>query len=74
MKMISERTRIMPAVNHQRRQVLPPKVIWDRIIDRFEVIKNIGEVHYGQIGTGYLFDSSLQEPYLERVVTAMLIF
>jgi hypothetical protein len=29
MKMVKERTRTMSAVNDERRQVLPSKVIWD---------------------------------------------
>jgi hypothetical protein len=61
MKMVKERTRTMSAVNDERRQVLPSKVIWDRTIDRFEVFRNNVEGHYGQIGPGYLFDSSFQE-------------
>jgi hypothetical protein len=66
MKMVKERTRTTSAVNDERRQVLPSKVIWDGTIDRFEVIRNNVEGHYGQIGAGYLFDSSFQEYYLER--------
>jgi hypothetical protein len=58
MKMIKERTRAMSAVNDERRQVLPSKVIWHGIIDRFEVFRNNLEGHYGQIGAGYLFYSS----------------
>jgi hypothetical protein len=61
MKMFKERTRTMSSVNDERLQVLPSKVIWDGIIDRFEVFRNIVEGHYGQIGAGYLFDSSFQE-------------
>jgi hypothetical protein len=68
MKMVKERTRTMSAVNDERRQVLPSKVIWDGTIDRFEVFRNNVEGHYGQIGVGYLFDSSFQEAYLERGV------
>jgi hypothetical protein len=37
----------------------------DGIIDRFE-FRNRFEGHYGQIGAGYLFDSSFQEAYLEE--------
>jgi hypothetical protein len=44
----------MSAVNDERRQVLPSKVIWNGTIDRFEVFRNNVEGHYGQIGTGYL--------------------
>jgi hypothetical protein len=60
----------MSAVNDERRQLLPSKVIWDGTIDRFEVFRNNVEGHYGQIGAGYLFDSSswFQEAYLERGV------
>jgi hypothetical protein len=66
MKISKERTRTMSAVNDERRQVLPSKVIWDGTIDRFEVFRNSVDGHYGQIGSGYLFDSSFQEAYLER--------
>jgi hypothetical protein len=61
MKMVKERTRTMPAVNDERRQVLPSKAIWDGTIDRIEVFRNNFEGHYGQIGAGYLFDSSFHE-------------
>jgi hypothetical protein len=74
MKTIKERTRAMSAVNDERRQVLPSKVIWDGTIDRFEVFKNNVEGHYGQIGAGYLFDSSFQEANLGRVVDCYLDF
>jgi hypothetical protein len=37
METVKERTRTMSAVNDERRQVLPSKVIWDGTIDRFEV-------------------------------------
>jgi hypothetical protein len=65
MKMVKERTRTMSAVNDERRQDLPSKVIWDGTIDRFELFRNNVEGHYGQIGAGYLFDSSIQKAYLE---------
>jgi hypothetical protein len=68
MKMVNQRTRTMSAVNDERRQVLPSKFIWDGTIDRFEVFRNNLEGHYGQIGAGYLFDSSFQKAYLERDV------
>jgi hypothetical protein len=58
MKTIKERKRTMSAVNDERRQVLPSKVIWDGTIDRFEIFRNNVEGHYGQIGAGYLFNSS----------------
>jgi hypothetical protein len=32
------------------------------------------EDHYGQIGAGYLFDSSFQEAYLERAVDCYVDF
>jgi hypothetical protein len=64
----------MPGVNDQRRQVLPSKVIWDGTIDRFEVFRHNVEGHYGQIGAGYLFDSSFQAAYLERVVVCYVDF
>jgi hypothetical protein len=71
MKMVKDRTRKMSAVNDERRQVLPSKVIWDiwdGAIDRFEVFRNNVEDHHGQIGAGYLFDSSFQKAFLERGV------
>jgi hypothetical protein len=68
MKMVKERTRTMSAVNDERRQVLPSKVIWDGILDHFEVFRNNFKGHYERIGAGYLFDSSFQEAYLERGV------
>jgi hypothetical protein len=74
MKMVKERTRAMSAVNDERRQVLPSKVIWDGTIDRFEVSRNNDEGHYEQIGVGYLFDSSFQEAYLERGVDCHVDF
>jgi hypothetical protein len=74
MKMVKERTRTMSAVHDERRQVLPSKVIWDGTIDRFEVFRNNVEGHYGQIGAGYLFDSSFQEAYLERGVDCYVDF
>jgi hypothetical protein len=42
--------------NDERRQVSPSNVVWDETIDRFEVLRNNIEGHYGQIGAGYLFD------------------
>jgi hypothetical protein len=62
MKIFKERTRTMSAVNDERYQVLPSKVIRDGTIDRFEVFRNNVEDDYGQIGAGYLFDSSFQKP------------
>jgi hypothetical protein len=64
----------MSAVNDERRQVLPSKVIWDGTINRFEVFRNNVEGHYGQIGAGYLFDSSFQKAYLERGVDCYVDF
>jgi hypothetical protein len=74
MKMVEERTRTISALNEERRQVLPSKVIWDGTIDRFEVFRNNVEGHYGQIGAGYLFDSSFQKAYLERGVDCYVMF
>jgi hypothetical protein len=74
MKMVKERTRTMSVVNDERRQVLPSKIIWDGTINRFEVFRNNVEGHYGQIGAGYLFDSSFQEAYLERGVDCYVDF
>jgi hypothetical protein len=50
MKMVKERTLTISAVNDERCQVLPSKVIWDGTINRFEVFRNNVEGHYGQIG------------------------
>jgi hypothetical protein len=59
MKMVKERTRTMSAVNDERRQVLPSKVIWDETIDFIEAFRNNVESHYGQIGDGiYLIQAS----------------
>jgi hypothetical protein len=55
-------------------KLLPSKVIWDGIIDRFEVFRNNFEGHYGQIGAGYLFDSCFQKAYLERGVDCYVDF
>jgi hypothetical protein len=74
MKMVKGRTRTMSAVNVERRQLLPSKVIWDGTIDRFEVFRNNIEGHYGQIGAAYLFDSRFQEAYLERGVDCYVDF
>jgi hypothetical protein len=64
----------MSALNDERRQVLPSKVIWDGTIDRFEVFRNNVEGHYGQIGAGLFFDSKFQEAYLERGVDCYVDF
>jgi hypothetical protein len=74
MKMVKERTWTMPAVNDERSQVLPSKVIWDGTIDRFEVFRKNVEGHHGRIGACYLFDSSFQEAYLERGVDCYVYF
>jgi hypothetical protein len=54
------------AVHDERCQILNPRVIWDRSIDRFEIFRNNVEGHYGQSGAGYLFDPDFQASYLER--------
>jgi hypothetical protein len=64
----------MSAVNDERRQVLPSNVIWDGNIDRFEAFRNNVEGHYGQLDSGYLFDSSFQKAYLERGVDCYVDF
>jgi hypothetical protein len=66
----------MSSVNDERHQFLPSKVICDGTIDRFEVFRNSVEGHYGQIGSGYLFDSSfqVQETYLDRGVDCYVDF
>jgi hypothetical protein len=40
MKMVKERVWTVSAVNDERRQVLPSKVIWDGTMDHFEVFRN----------------------------------
>jgi hypothetical protein len=76
MNMIKGRSRAISAANDERRQVLPSRVIWDKSIDRFEVFRNRNSVegHYGQIGAGYLFDTSFQTAYLERGVDCYVDF
>jgi hypothetical protein len=74
MKMVKEITRKTSAINDERRQVLPSKVIWDRTINRFEVFSNNIEDHFGQVGASILFDSSFQEVYLERDVDCYIDF
>jgi hypothetical protein len=66
MKMVKGMSQAISAANHERRQVLPVRVIWDGSIDCFEVFINNVEGHYAQIGAGYLFDKELQTAYLER--------
>jgi hypothetical protein len=67
MKMVKERTWTMSTVNYERSQVLPSNIIWDGTINCFVIFKNIVEVDYGQIGAGYLFDSSFQKAYSRRM-------
>jgi hypothetical protein len=68
MKMVKKITQTMSTANHGRRQVLLSKIVCDVTIDPFEVFRTNVEGHYGQIGAGYLFDSSFQEANLERGV------
>jgi translation initiation factor 2 beta subunit (eIF-2beta)/eIF-5 len=63
MKIVKEITGTMSAINDERRQLLPSKIIWDGTIVRFEVFRNNIEDHYRQIATGYSFDSSFQEAH-----------
>jgi hypothetical protein len=74
MNMIKGRSQAISAANDERRQVLPSRVIWDGSIDRFEVFRNSVEGHYGQIGAGYLFDTSFQNAYLEKGVDCYVDF
>jgi hypothetical protein len=77
MKMFNETTRKVSALNDEKRQFLPSKVIWniwDGTIKYFEVFRNNVEGHYGRIGAGYLFDSSFQEAYLEGGVDCYFDF
>jgi hypothetical protein len=62
MKMVKEITRTMSAVNDERRQVLPSKVIWDGTIDHFEVFRNKVEGHYGQIGAAIYLIQVFKKP------------
>jgi hypothetical protein len=64
----------MSAVNDERRQILPSKVIWYETVDNFEVFRNNVEGHSGKIGAGYVFDWSFQEAYLERGVDCYVDF
>jgi hypothetical protein len=41
MKMVKERIQTVSAVNDERRQVLPSKVIWDGTIDRLKYLETI---------------------------------
>jgi hypothetical protein len=50
MKMVKERTLTISAVNDERSQVLPSKVILDAAIGHFEVFRNYVEGHYEPIG------------------------
>jgi hypothetical protein len=74
MNMIEGRSQAISAANDERRQVLPSRVIWDASIDRFEVFRNSVEGHYGQVGAGYLFDTSFQTAYLEKGVDCYVDF
>jgi hypothetical protein len=64
----------MSSVNDESHQVLSSKVNQDGTINRFEVFRNNFEGHYGEIGAGYIFNSSFQRAYLERGAECMLIF
>jgi hypothetical protein len=44
MKIVKERTRTMSAVNDERRQVLPSKVIWDGTIEHLKYLETILKV------------------------------
>ena len=74
MKMIKGRANAIANANDERRQVLTSQVIWDGTIDRFKVFREKVEGHYGQIGAGYLFDSTFQEAYLEKGVDCYIDF
>ena len=50
------------SAKHEKRQVLPSRVIWDGNLDRFESFRNKEEGHYGKIGAGYLSDIDFQKP------------
>jgi hypothetical protein len=74
MNMIKGRSQTISAANNERRQCLPPRVIWDGSIDRFEVCRNSVKGHYGQVGADYLFDAGFQTAYLERGVDCYVDF
>ena len=66
MKMMKALGKCNVSYKDDRRQVLNPRVIWDGSIDRFEVFRKHVKGHYGQISTGYLFDTEFQTAYIER--------
>ena len=74
MKIIKGRVNSVSTSNDERRQVLSSRIIWDESIDRFEIFGNNVEGHYGQIGTGYLFDTEFQTAYLEKGVDCYIDF
>jgi hypothetical protein len=74
MKIVKESTRTMSAVNDERRQVLPSKVICDGSISHFELFNNNVEDNYWKIGAGYSFDSKFQEAFFERGVDCYVNF
>jgi hypothetical protein len=47
-KMVKGKTPTMSAVNDERHQILPSKVIWDGTINHLEVFRNNFEGHYGR--------------------------
>jgi hypothetical protein len=74
MNMIKGRSQAISAAYDERRQALPSRVIWDGSIDRFKVVRNSVEGHYGQIGAGYLFHSGFQTAYFERGIVCYFDF
>ena len=72
--MIKGRANSISNFNDGRRQVLPSRVIWDGAIDRFKTFRNNVEGHYGQIGAGYLIDSTLKEACLENGIDCYIDF
>jgi hypothetical protein len=67
MKLFMERTWGISAINDERRQVLPSKVIWDGTINRFEVFRIMLKIIMDKLVL-CIFYSCFQEAYLERVV------
>ena len=56
-KMSKGRANAISTANDERLHVLPSRVIWDGIIDRFEIFRNNVEAHY-EVQAIYLIQNS----------------
>jgi hypothetical protein len=74
MKMVKERTRIMSAVNDERRQVLPSKVIWDGTIDRLKYLEVMLKVIMDKLLLAIYLIQVSRRLIWRRVLNVMLIF